>query len=108
MEYRSQANAWLSDKVIKVPLMGIGPTTHCVPNGVPTPGPLADVRDMLIADKIQNYKDFIIYHRGTHPRSDELDTYFEAWLRVLRVDNFQEWFDNLSSLVPTRFTNQGV
>lgn len=46
---------------------------------------LADVRDMLIADKIQNQKDFLIYHLGTHKRSNELDRYFKNWLKFLGV-----------------------
>lgn len=47
--------------------------------------PLKDVNDMLIADKIQNYKDFELYHKGTHPRSKELDQYFKNWLEKLGV-----------------------
>lgn len=44
-----------------------------------------DVNDMLRADKIQNYKDFLRYHQDTHPRSKELKQYFDNWLRRLRV-----------------------
>jgi hypothetical protein len=42
-----------------------------------------DVMDMLLADKVQNYKDFEIYHKGTHPRSGQLDNYFLSWLDYL-------------------------
>lgn len=41
------------------------------------------VRDMLIADKIQNRKDFFIHHYGRHERSDQLARYFNNWLTFL-------------------------
>jgi hypothetical protein len=50
-----------------------------------TAGPLLEVRDMLIADKVQNYADFLQYHHGTHERSEELDFYFQHWLAQLNV-----------------------
>jgi hypothetical protein len=40
---------------------------------------------MLIADKVQNRKDFERYHRDTHPRARDLDHYFRNWLIALRV-----------------------
>lgn len=48
-------------------------------------GPLQDVHHMLIADKVQNRKDFMLHHYGTHPKSAELDRYFRNWLRALKV-----------------------
>ncbi|QDJ96557.1 hypothetical protein Xoosp13_371 [Xanthomonas phage Xoo-sp13] len=45
--------------------------------------PLPDVNDMLRGDKAQNYKDFLIYHKGTHERSTELDLYFKNWITKL-------------------------
>jgi len=39
-----------------------------------------------VADKIQNYKDFLIYHQKTHARSKELNEYFQNWLKKLDVD----------------------
>lgn len=76
MEYRGRANAYLS--------------THDPAHNRPDPGPLSEVRAMLIADKVQNRKDFEIYHEGTHPRSDRLAQYFKEWLGVLNVD--EHWY----------------
>lgn len=42
-----------------------------------------EVKHMLLADKIQNQKDFTLYHKGTHPRSNELDRYFHTWINYL-------------------------
>jgi hypothetical protein len=80
MEYRHYANAWLSDKVSK------DEVGNLQIEGLPTWGPLNDVKEMLIADKVQNYKDFIIYHSDTHERREELDLYFKVWLKVLGID----------------------
>jgi hypothetical protein len=38
---------------------------------------------MLFADKVQNEKDFALYHEGTHARSKELREYFNNWLNIL-------------------------
>jgi hypothetical protein len=48
---------------------------------------------MLIADKIQNRKDFELYHKDIHERSDELKQYFFNWLWRLGVweGNYQEF-----------------
>lgn len=43
----------------------------------------SDCKDMLIADKTQNKKDFELYHKGSHPRSVQLDKYFKLWLAFL-------------------------
>lgn len=72
MEYRARANAWLSNRVINEE-----GRIHL--DGNPTAGNFPDVKEMLIADKIQNYKDFLIHHRDTHPRKRELDIYFRTW-----------------------------
>lgn len=73
MEYRSVANEYLSDKV------NTGQEIRL--------SPLPEVNQMLVADKVQNYKDFLTYHHGTHERSDELSVYFEKWLNRLEIDN---------------------
>lgn len=72
VEYRSVANEYLSSKSIdKISDIRLSP--------------LKDVNDMLIADKIQNYKDFELYHKGIHKRSKELDQYFKNWLDRLKI-----------------------
>lgn len=38
---------------------------------------------MLYADKVQNRKDFEIYHWGKHPRSEQLERYFDVWILSL-------------------------
>lgn len=42
-----------------------------------------DLIDMLYADKIQNRKDFRLYHDGTHARSKQLAHYFDLWIEYL-------------------------
>lgn len=81
MEYRQWANTWLSDKVYK--------DDRAVPtyNTSPNSGPLKEVAYLLWADKLQNYKDFLLYHKDTHPRSLELTLYFETWLTYLQNEN---------------------
>lgn len=89
MEYRNIANASLSDMITRgvdgnideswvVPVFKTG---RKIKTSV-----LFQVNQMLIADKVQNRKDFEIYHKGTHARSMELDFYFKEWLKALWVD----------------------
>lgn len=79
LSYREYANAWLADKVSKtddgILLFMNGPDASSIP----------EIRAMLIADKVQNYKDFLAHHLGTHARSDELNAYFLAWLEHLGI-----------------------
>lgn len=76
MEYRNVANRGLScyqvDDPSKIYL-----------------SPIHVVNLMLIADKVQNRKDFMKYHFGTHPKSRELDIYFKNWLRALKITEKQ-------------------
>lgn len=51
--------------------------------------PLKEVNQMLIADKVQNRKDFEIYHLKTHPNSERLSLYFNEWLQRLEVSESQ-------------------
>lgn len=63
MEYRSVANEYLSKrKIVSIDEIRLSP--------------LIEVNKMLLADKLQNFSDFILYHYGTHERSDELYIYF--------------------------------
>lgn len=71
MEYRNIANAYLSDKIDTDWKLKLSP--------------ILEVNEMLIADKVQNYKDFATYHYGTHERSDALNRYFHKWLEALNV-----------------------
>jgi hypothetical protein len=71
MEYRNIANNFLSDKIDTSQSIQLSP--------------LKEVNDMLIADKVQNRKDFIRYHKDSHERSKELDAYFTLWLQTLGI-----------------------
>jgi hypothetical protein len=73
IEYRSVANEFLSDKIPDHKWDTIRLS------------PMFEVNEMLVADKVQNYKDFITYHRDTHARSKELSAYFLMWLAALDI-----------------------
>lgn len=83
MEYRARANYWLSDMVTKVS------ETKIVQVERPVLSDLPEVNAMLIADKVQNRKDFVKYHKATHPRSAELAHYFVEWLEALKLNSQQ-------------------
>lgn len=84
LEYRNIANATLSHRAIEsaadIPL-----------------SPLGEVNDMLVADKVQNRKDFLLHHAETHPRRRELDRYFRLWLERLGVSEAR--FEELSVML---------
>ena len=72
MEYRAVANSYLSTRTItEIKEIKLSP--------------LPEVNQMLIADKVQNRKDFELYHITTHPRSEDLQKYFSNWLERLDV-----------------------
>lgn len=86
MEYRNIANQSLSDIVEKVQ-GGLGSIeSYCVLKRPIKISPINEVNKMLIADKVQNYFDFLRYHNVYHPRKDELDYYFNKWLQALGVN----------------------
>lgn len=72
MEYRDVANEYLSMRNIE----------HVSEIRLST---LPEVNQMLIADKIQNYKDFSIYHKDSHPKSKVLEKYFQNWFDRLEL-----------------------
>lgn len=86
MEYRWRANNWLSDK-IRFEYYGDGGKPLLRSTGEPEPGEISAVRLMLVADKVQNYKDFLTHHSDTHPRRAGLHLYFNTWLAALGIDN---------------------
>jgi len=75
MEYRNKANAYVCRE--RTDHFEMKDMPHMV---------LPEVRDMLIADKVQNYKDFLKYHKGTHKRSNQLDRYFNMWFKHLNIN----------------------
>jgi hypothetical protein len=56
-----------------------------------------DVNIALVADKVQNRRDFERFHLGTHKRSDELSAYFERWLGKLGVS--EERYHELAGVI---------
>lgn len=89
MEYRNVANAYLSRREV-------------TRDDDVALSPLAEVNDMLRADKVQNAKDFLLHHRETHPRRAALTGYFRTWHRRLGVapEDFARWFEGLQATPP--------
>lgn len=74
LEYRKVANSYLSNMNMDLNTFEISKNK--------------DVNDMLIADKIQNFKDFIYYYNKGDKKYRQLYNYFDNWLTLLEVDNF--------------------
>ncbi len=98
MEYRKVANAYLckpetdgwTQEQIKF---------HC-------PILMHDIREMLIADKVQNYKDFLQFHALSHPRRNELFAYFNNWIDYLGCSSFaNHWINkqNITVKLPVNY-----
>lgn len=84
MEYRSVADEYLA---------------HCeMREGGIRLSPLKDVNDMLIGDKVQNRKDFELYHAETHDNRVRLAEYFREWCDALGV---ADRYEALKALLPT-------
>jgi hypothetical protein len=79
MEYRRVANAYLSKR-------------HIISLDDIELSPLHEVNQMLWADKLQNQKDFRLYHLGKHQRSDILEQYFINW--ITKLENYFKEYDN--------------
>lgn len=73
-EYRETANAYLAHRDIESI------------DDISLSGNEA-VNFALIADKVQNYKDFMLYHYGKHDNSDRLFNYFHNWFDKLGISN---------------------
>ena len=86
MEYRGIANGYLAK--------------HEFPKDGIKLSPIDDVNEMLIADKVQNRKDFELYHLGKHKNSDRLVIYFHEWLEALSVSEsmYQSYVKELNSI----------
>lgn len=76
MEYRAVANSYLcrvdTDNFTDADCIRIVDNT------------LLEIKLMLVADKTQNYKDFLAHHKNSHVRSAELEAYFSRWIRCLK------------------------
>jgi hypothetical protein len=62
--------------------------------------PFDDVKLMLVADKVQNRRDFDRHHATTHERAAELTAYFARWLALLGID--ERRYDELVALIGGR------
>ncbi|NHZ61386.1 hypothetical protein [Massilia genomosp. 1] len=65
-----------------------------------------EVNQMLIADKVQNRKDFERFHLGTHHNSATLQLYFANWLRRLGVSD--ERYAQLCGCVPVALASAPI
>lgn len=90
MEYRNIANQFLSGKVLMESKDwgdsrgGFNVVTKA--EEIPL-SPIKEVNDMLIADKVQNRKDFIRHHLDTHANAARLDAYFKLWMERLGISD---------------------
>lgn len=93
MEYRNIANRGLSDIVHLYPDWNRhnGPSVPTLKKPIEI-SPIEQVNKMLIADKVQNWKDFKQYHQTTHPRAKELDFYFRSWIKALGLSEGEALF----------------
>lgn len=56
-----------------------------------TLSPIPAVNEMLVMDKVQNRKDFELYHLDSHEQSEQLHQYFKTWTEALGVaDQYEE------------------
>lgn len=83
MEYRNIANNFLSFNVSFLTDIDVSP--------------VYGVNQMLIADKVQNRKDFEIYHKDTHQDAKILELYFQKWLDALGVN--EERYQELRKII---------
>lgn len=79
LEYRNIANSYLS-------------RDYESDDDVVTLSPIRGVNEMLVADKVQNFKDFVKHHHGVHKNSSQLSKYFKRWFKALGV-SYKEYQD---------------
>lgn len=61
--------------------------------------PIEEVNQMLLVDKIQNCKDFILYHKKSHPTSKQLTQYFVNWLKKFdALDSFSFYMSTIENI----------
>lgn len=77
VEYRRAANAYLCTP--STDGWGLKEIREAVKH------PAGEVLQMLVADKQQNFKDFMEHHFKTHPRSQQLYAYFHNWFKFLEI-----------------------
>lgn len=82
MEYRHIANMGLRQNIVRK----IPEDSFIVRK--PHLSPISSVNQMLIADKVQNRKDFL-KHQRDHPEWEELNRYFKEWMEVLNISEEQ-------------------
>lgn len=80
-EYATKANSYLCRKETDGLTMEDDETELMELLGVMSPG----CAWMLLADKVQNQKDFRTYHWFSHPRATQLERYFNLWIRTLKT-----------------------
>jgi hypothetical protein len=101
MEYRNIANAYLSPRC----------KTRYDEFDLSV---LPEVNDMLIADKVQNFKDFVVAgHSKTHANRVQLTTYFWNWLDRLGIPVSMTEMIHQTGMLPDmrtvrRFVNAGT
>ncbi len=93
MEYRNIANAYLPHREIS----SISEIKL---------SPLEEVNQMLIADKIQNRKDFEKYHLNVHPNSAGLVKYFSNWFERLSIT--EEFYQEVVSEIESKTGNNVI
>lgn len=70
---KPETDNWYKTQIVRQ-LIAANGGSHIIPD---------NISNMLLADKTQNYKDFMLYHYGSHKRSFELFNYFQIWINVL-------------------------
>lgn len=81
LEYAAAANAYLCRPENDFIYTAKNLALHLQQKGVRITKPTLQ---LLLADKLQNRQDFLLYHEGTHLRTAQLRTYFDVWIEYIR------------------------